>query len=95
MRLENNDGTIEYTDKEGAILTDIVFIIFIVIIVFVVGILMGSWATQSSFRESLCRDMPTTEEYFECKSSNDFTDNYKLIKRTKNIDLIESKKRNR
>lgn len=93
MRLENNDGTIEYTDKEGAVVGYIVFTIFMAIVAFGFGILIGSCAMQSSYRESLCRDMPTTEEYFQCKGSNDFANNYKLIKRVKNIDLIESKER--
>lgn len=61
----------------------IVLLLLIAIVSFILGALVGSCKMQSDIRESLCRDMPTTEEYFQCKVSNDFNSKYKLVKKIK------------
>lgn len=50
-------------------------------ILFAVGFGIGSCAREADFTSTLCRSMPTTEEYFQCRSAIDINREYKLVKR--------------
>lgn len=68
-------------EKTDSIVGSIVVFIVVVVVSFSLGHLIGSFTMQEDFKEEICRDMPTTEEYFQCRSSIDINKEYKLIKR--------------
>lgn len=68
-------------EKTDNIVASIVVFVFVVVASFSIGHLIGSCSMQEDFREEICRDMPTTADYFTCKATRDFHGKYMLVKR--------------